>query len=464
MGKSTSWYPSLSVDATGRGIVSQAGASTLVRTAQQVGLIDALSAGLRPWRKPLASHDPGKILTDLAIAVAIGGDCLADLAVLRGQPGVFGPVASDPTVSRLITTLATDADAALAAINTARATGRAVAWSAAGSDAPDHRIDADAPLVIDIDATLVTAHSDKQQAAATYKRGFGFHPLCAFADHGQSGTGEPLAMLLRPGNAGSNTAADHKHVLIDALAQVPGDPAYRVGRKVLVRADAGGGTHDFLKYLTSRRLSYSIGFGLSETITEAVDAIPASAWTPAYDTAGGIREGAWVAEATHMVDLSDWPAGMRLIIRKERPHPGAQLRFTDHDGLRLTAFVTNTTRGQLPDLELRHRRRARCEDRIRIAKDTGLQNLPLHGFDQNRIWCAIVQLACELTAWMQMLALTEHPARRWEPKRLRLRLFSIAARISRHARRTHLRLATHSPWSQLLAAAMTRLDTLPAPT
>jgi hypothetical protein len=464
VGKSTSWYPSLSVDATGRGIVSQAGAITLVRTAQQVGLIDALSAGLRPWRKPLASHDPGKILTDLAIAVAIGGDCLADLAVLRGQPGVFGPVASDPTVSRLIATLAADADAALAAINTARATGRAAAWSAAGPDAPDHGIDADAPLVIDIDATLVTAHSDKQQAAATYKRGFGFHPLCAFADHGQAGTGEPLAMLLRPGNAGSNTAADHKQVLIDALAQLPGDPAYRVGRKVLVRADAGGGTHDFLKYLTSRRLSYSIGFGLSETITEAIDAIPAPAWTPAYDTAGGIREGAWVAEATHMVDLSDWPAGMRLVIRKERPHPGAQLRFTDRDGLRLTAFVTNATRGQLPDLELPHRRRARCEDRIRIAKDTGLQNLPLHGFDQNRIWCAVVQLACELTAWMQTLALTEHPARRWEPKRLRLRLFSSAARISRHARQTHLRLATHSPWSQLLAAAVTRLDILPAPT
>lgn len=464
MGKSTSWYPSLSVDSTGRGVVSQAGAVTLVRTAQHVGLIDALSEALRPWRKPLASHNPGKILTDLAIAVAIGGDCLADIALLRSEPQVFGPVASDPTVSRLIATLAEDAPAALRAINTARATARANAWTAAGEQAPDHGIDADAPLVIDIDATLVTAHSDKQQAAPTYKRGFGFHPLCAFADHGRSGTGESLAMLLRPGNAGANTAADHKQVLIDALAQLPGDPAYRVGRKVLVRADAGGGTHDFLKYLTSRRLSYSIGFGLSETIAEAVDAIPASAWTPAYDTAGGIREGAWVAEATHMVDLSDWPAGMRLMIRKERPHPGAQLRFTDRDGLRLTAFVTNATRGQLPDLELRHRRRARCEDRIRIAKDTGLQNLPLHGFAQNRIWCAIVQLACELTAWMQMLALTEHPARRWEPKRLRLRLFSIAARISRHARKTHLRLGTHSPWSRLVASAVTRLDALPAPT
>lgn len=135
----------------------------------------------------------------------------------------------------------------MAAINTARATARATAWSAAGPAAPDHRIDAEAPLVIDIDATLVSAHSDKESAEATYKRGFGFHPLCTFADHGPAGTGEPLAMLLRPDNAGSNTAADHKRVLIDALAQLPGDPSYRVGRKVLVRADAGGGTHKFLE-------------------------------------------------------------------------------------------------------------------------------------------------------------------------------------------------------------------------
>ncbi|MGH3626328.1 MAG: IS1380 family transposase, partial [Sciscionella sp.] len=256
----------------------------------------------------------------------------------------------------------------------------------------------------------------------------------------------------------------HKQVLAAALAQLPWTPGYRVGRKVLIRADAGGGTHEFVKYLTKRRLSYSIGFGLTEAIADAIEAIPASVWTPAYDTDGGIRDGAWVAEATGMADLSGWPDGMRLIVRKEYPHPGAQLRFTDRNGLRLTAFVTNSTRGQVPDLELRHRRRARCEDRIRAAKDTGLHNLPLHGFDQNRIWCAIVELAMELTAWTQMLALPDHPARRWEPKRLRLRLFSIAARISRHARQTHLRLTAHSPWSALLATAVTRLDTLPAPT
>jgi len=145
-------------------------------------------------------------------------------------------------------------------------------------------------------------------------------------------------------------------------------------------------------------------------------------------------------------------------------HPGAQLRFTDTDGLRLTAFVTNTRRGQLPDLELRHRRRARCEDRIRTAKNTGLQNLPLHGFDQNKIWLAIVQLACELVAWTQMLAFEAHPARRWEPKRLRLRLWSIAGRIIRHARRVHLKLSRHSPFNDVIITGLARLAALPKPT
>jgi hypothetical protein len=456
--KSTSPYPLLRVEATGSGVVSQAGAVALARTAQATGLITALSAALAPWCKPLATHDPGKVITDLAISLAIGGECLADVAVLRGQPQVFGAVASDPTVSRLITVLAADATAALTAIATARAVARSAAWTAAGDQAPDHHADPGHPLIIDMDASLVTAHSDKESAAPTYKRGYGFHPLCAFADHGPAGTGEPLAILLRPGNAGANTAADHKKVLAEALAQLPSGPGYRVGRKVLIRADAAGGTHEFLDYLTARRLAYSVGFALTETTAAAIGQIPEAAWTPAYDPDGQVRDGAWVAEATGVLDLSGWPPGMRVIVRKERPHPGAQLRFTDTDGLRLTAFATNTNRGQLPDLELRHRRRARCEDRIRTAKDTGLANLPLHGFDQNRIWCAIVQLAMELTAWLQMIALHNHPARRWEPKRLRLRLFSIAARITRHARRTRLQLSAHSTCSDLLVTALTRLQ------
>jgi hypothetical protein len=241
----------------------------------------------------------------------------------------------------------------------------------------------------------------------TFKRGFGFHPLWTFVDHGPDGSGEPLAVMLRPGNAGSNTAADHITVARQALAQLPGHrpgqrSGTRPGRRVLIRTDGAGATHEFLTWLHRRRLSYSIGFGL----------------------------------------------------------PDAQLRITDAEGLRVTAFATNTRRGQLADLELRHRRRARAEDRIRCAKDTGLTNLPLHDFAQNQIWCAIVALACDLTAWMQTLALPAHPARRWEPKRLRTRLFTIPATLARTGRRRLLHLADHHPWATTVRDAVARLRDL----
>ncbi len=320
------------------------------------------------------------------------------------------------------------------------------------------------PLIVDLDATLVGAHSEKEAAAPTFKRGYGFHPLWAFVDHGPQGTGEPLAVQLRPGNAGSNTAADHIAVIKDALRQLPSHRAgTRPGRKVLIRTDAAGCTHDVLNWLTGQRLSYSVGFSLPDNAADLVALIPDQVWAPALDADGQVRDGAWVAEVINLLNLSRWPDRMRVIVRKERPHPGAQLRLTDADGHRLTAFATNTTRGQLANLELRHRRRARCEDRIRCAKDTGLANLPLHDLAQNKIWCAIVALACELTAWLQMLALVGHEARRWEPKRLRLRLFSIAGRLATSARRTVLHLARTSRWSGLLLAAIARLRALAVP-
>jgi hypothetical protein len=317
---------------------------------------------------------------------------------------------------------------------------------------------------VDVDATLVTAHSDKEHAAPTFKRGYGFHPLCAFVDHGPDGTGEPLSVMLRAGNAGSNTAADHIAIISQALRQLPGHRrGTRPGRKVLVRTDAAGCTHQVLQWLAGQRMSYSVGFTLPDDMAERLALIPDRVWASAYDADGQVRDGAWVAEVTGLLDLSSWPPGMRVIVRKERPHPGAQLRITDPDGHRVTAFATNTAKGQLADLELRHRRRARAEDRIRCAKDTGLTNLPLHEFAQNQIWCAIVALACELTAWMQMLALTGHEARRWEPKRLRLRLFSIAGKLATTARTVTLRLSAHAPCSRLLADAVTALRVLPAP-
>ena len=461
-------YPRVHVDTSRSSAVGQAGGVLLTETVRLCGLDGLLSAGLARWRKPTAVHDPAKIILDLALSLAVGGDCLADIAVLRAEPSLFGRVASDPTVSRTIDALAADAPAVLAAVDAARAQARARVWRVAGEQAPDHHSDADRPVVIDIDATLVTAHSDKEQARPTFKRGYGFHPLCAFVDHGPGGTGEPLQIMLRPGNAGSNTATDHITLTRQALKQLPGHrPGTRAGRSVLVRVDGAGGTHAYLNWVTSHRLSYSVGFSLPFDSAEILTRIPARVWTPAYDADGQIRDGAFVAELTDLLDLTGWPAGMRVICRKERPHPGAQLRLTDIDGMRVTAFATNTRTGrpgtQLPDLELRHRRRARAEDRIRICKDTGLTNLPLHDFDQNQIWCALVGLAAELTAWLKLLAFAEHDARRWEPKRLRYRIFTVPAALARTGRRTLLHLAARSPWATLIAAAIHRLRILAAP-
>jgi hypothetical protein len=240
-----------------------------------------------------------------------------------------------------------------------------------------------------------------------------------------------------------------------ALAQLP----RKLRRRVLIRTDSGGGTHEFLAWLSSpgRRLHYSVGMTITDDIAEAILTVPDRVWEPAYDAGGQVRPGAWVAELTGLLDLSGWPEGMRVIVRKERPHPGAQLRFTDINGHRFTCFATDAKNGQLADLELRHRRRARCEDRIRGAKDTGLRNLPLHGFDQNQLWCELVAMASELLAWTAMLAL-DSAARAWEPKRLRLRLFSAAGRLVRGGRRIRLRLAASWPWAGQLTAAITRLQ------
>ncbi|RZS37035.1 DDE family transposase [Herbihabitans rhizosphaerae] len=330
------------------------------------------------------------------------------MAVVRAQPGVFGAVASDPTVSRLIDRLAEESgEGSLAAIRAARADARARVWQMAG-------VPRQAGLVVlDLDATLVIAHSDKEWAAKTWKKTFGFHPLLGYVDHVDGGTGEPVASLLRKGNAGSNTTTDHLTVLDQALAQLPEDATetdVEGRRAVLVHTDAAGATHGFTKRIAELGMQFSVGAYLHQfditTVLARSRLLPREAWTPTYDTDRCERDGAWVAEATGLVDLTAWPPGTRLILRKERPHPGAQLRFTDTNGLRVTGLLTNTAGGQHADLELRHRRHARVEDRIRAAKDTGLRNLPFHDATQNTLWLEICALAQDLVAWTQRLALT----------------------------------------------------------
>jgi hypothetical protein len=346
-------------------------------------------------------------------------------------------------------------------------------WGIAGAPVQDGLV------VIDLDATLVTAHSDKQDATRTWKKGFGFHPLLGFIDHGTGGGGEPVSELLRPGRAGSNTAADHVVVLDVALAQLPAAlrARDRDGRvPVLVRTDAAGATKEFAAHLHQQGVQFSVGASFAHLdVHAALAQLPPAAWTPAYQarkpraTEHGPqiepRDGAWVAEATGLLDLSAWPPGTRLILRKERPHPGAQLRITDADGLRVTGFLTNTTHGgparQLADLELRHRRHARVEDRIRAAKDTGLRDLPFHDADQNRIWVAVSALAQDLLAWTARLALPASAAS-YEPKRLRLRILAVAGRLVRTARRRFLHIDPAWPWAQAITTAQARLCALPA--
>lgn len=450
-------YPGVRIEGGGRSVVSQAGSVLLVETVRKAGLDTAIPAALTPWRKARTVHDPGKILLDVALAVALSRDCLADVAMLRCEPAVFGPVASDPTVSRLIDTLAASGEKALRAIRSARSEVRDRVWSLPGERAPD----ADGQVTVDLDGVLVIAHSDKQDAAATWKKTYGHHPLMGFVDHGAGGTGEQVVALLRPGNAGSNTAADHITATRLALAQLP--KKYRRGRRTLIRTDSASDTHDFVSWLARRGrwLSYSVGMTVTEAIHEHVLKIPDTAWTAAVEADGEVRDGAWVAELTGKL-LHGWPKGMRLIVRKERPHPGAQLRITDADGMRITCFATNTADRPIAELELRHRLRARAEDRIRAVRVTGLRNLPLHRTAQNKVWLEIVQIALDLLAWMPMLALTG-TARLWEPRRLRLRLFTTAGQLVTIGHRRILRLARHWPFTRHITAALDRLALLPDP-
>jgi hypothetical protein len=425
----------------------------LLRTAAVSGLAVGLSHALGSWRPARAVHDPGKTVLDLAVAIALGGDCLADVAVLRAQPQLFGAVASAPAISRRIDALGDASAAVIAAIRGARAAARAKVWGHRSPFAATERV-----VVVDVDATLVGAHSEKEGATPNFKRGFGFHPILAFVDHGSGGTGEPLAAMLRPGKATANDAADQIAVLDAALAQLP----EQLRSRVLVRGDTGSGVHGFVWHVHNLGLQYSVGIYARQPIQDALAALPAQVWRAALDTDGRPRQGAQVAELTRWlpVTFSGWPPGMRIIARRERPHPGAQLRLTDHHGWRITVFATNTAGGRLAELELRHRLRARAEDRIRGLKDTGMTNLPLQAFTKNQIWLELVQLGAELLTWTQLLAWPDAPARTWEPKRLRLRLLAVAGRIITTGRRRILRLSQRWPWTELITAGHQRLAAL----
>jgi len=425
--------------------VSHAGTALVGQVADKLGLTSALSVRLAAIKQRRRGYDPGRVVRDLAVMLADGGECVSDLGATRDQDALFGKVASDSTAFRMVDRIAST-PGLLAAVRDAHARARARFWELDG--APER-------LTIDVDATLITAHSEKEKAAGNYKHGYGFHPMGAYADE----TREALAMLLRPGNAGSNTAADHKTVIDLALAQIPAEQIESIA--ILVRADSAGATHETAEHCHEGNLRFSFGYELTETVRAAILETPDEDWIAALDQDGSVRENGEVVELTERLDLSTWPKGSRLIVRRERPHPGAQLSFTDHDGYRFQAILTDQSDPEIAVLERRHRQRARVEDRIRDDKDTGLAKLPFKAFALNEVWLEIVMLAHDLLVWTQALALNEELAKA-EPKRLRYRLLHVAARLAFSGRRGKLHLPAAWPWTEALKAAFEKLETLPA--
>jgi len=425
--------------------------------AEFTGLVEGVSAALLDAYKGLPVHPPGRVFADLAVAVADGADAISGIAVLADRQELFGAVASMPTTWRVLDRV--DAEH-LCRVRQARAGARERAWAAGAGP------DLSSELRLDFDATITIAHSEKENAAATWKRTFGFHPLLCFLDRPDVAGGEALAGLLRAGNAGSNTAADHLTVLDLALESLPPQarprPDQAAGPRLLARSDSAGATHAFAAGCVQRGVGFSFGFPVDERIQRIVNLIPEQCWHPAIDTDGDLREGAWVAEATGLVELGSWPEGSRLILRKERPHPGAQLSFTDVDGMRITAILTNTPTGIVPGqaagLELRHRQHARVEDRIREAKATGLRNLPCHGIAENAAWLETVLTAVDLICWTKLICFADTPELgRCEIAAFRYRVLHVAARLTHTARQLRLRIDKTWRWATQIAAGFHRL-------
>jgi hypothetical protein len=438
MGRSS--IQKVDVRTDGTGLSSRAGTAMLALVAERLGLTDALGWALAETRERRSAHDPGRVFCDLAVMLADGGRCVSDLVALGSQPALFGQVASVSTARRVMLAIGA---AEVDRVRAARSQARERAWAAGA---------APSEVILDFDATPITAHSEKEHAAGHYKGGFGFHPLLATCGR------EVLAAILRPGNAGANNAADHLQLFELALAQLP---AAALEGPILARSDSAGASHAFADACRETRVRFSFGYAIDDRVRAAILALSETAWQPAINAGGEPREGAWVAELTGHVALDAWPHGSRLICRRERPHPGAQLSFTDLDGHRFQCFITDQPDQDLAALEVRHRAHAIVEDRVRALKSTGLANLPFSAFAANQAWLEAALVAHDLTVWTQLLLLDgEH--RVCEPKRLRYRLLHVAGRLTRHARRLTLHLPADWPWSAAIARAFKRLAALPA--
>jgi Transposase DDE domain group 1 len=492
----TGWSRGLEVTGGGTGVVSHAGLVLLRQLSDRTGLTAGLSSALP---SPLGGHDRGRVLSDLACAIADGARVISDFRVMGDQRELFGPVASVPTAWRALKEAAAGGDRRRRKVTAAVSRARRHAWAhgtARHGGLPPVRV-ADRRLEgvtgVRLDATVVAAHSDKEGAEPNFK-GYGHHPLLAACDN----TGEPLAWMLRPGSAGSNTAADHLRLLGEAIEALP--PALR--RNLMITCDGAGASHELVKELGrlagrhGYQVTYSVGWALGARERTAIGSVPDAAWEIAVDGKGEVRERrsddacadprcahreCWIEEA-HVIELtgllregpagdqlSGWPEKMRVFARRERPHPGAQLSLLEAaDGWRYSLWATNLPaatkgwRGQCAYIDAAHRVHARIEDVIRTGKDTGLGHFPSHDYGLNKAWLDAAMIACILLSWLKLLALDGDLARA-EPKTLRYRVLHAAARLVRGGRRRSIKIAATWPWAEEIITAWHHVQAIPHP-
>jgi hypothetical protein len=447
------------VEAGGDGVVAHVGLHALGAFADRLGVGDALSARIPPAGERRPAHDRGKVLTQAMLMLAGGGEACADIEALRAQERLFGSVPSDSTLYRTFRQID---PAILAGLWDAIAEARRRVWARSSVTNTDEAV------VLDIDATLVEVHSEnKAGTAATYKGGFGFHPMFCFAD----ATGEALAARLRPGNATANNAADHLRVLDDAVAQLPagvaaghrsGDAAELAERPVIVRADSAGATAGFVAGCRDRNIGFAVVARSTKQVTAAISRTFTEAdsrWAPARRQNGELRDGAEVAELSDLVDTpAGWPDGVRLIVRREPLHPGAQQSLFASTNFRYWGHWTDQD-GDPVDLDTTMRAHAHVEDHIRRLKDSGLSRFPFTNADANQAWLTVVCFAADLVRWFQLLCVTGQLASA-EPKALRWRLWHAPARIVAHARRDIVRILDSWPDAHDITAAHARIAAL----
>jgi Transposase DDE domain group 1 len=472
------WDHALKVTADGTGLVGHAGAVLLRKAADQTGLTAQMSAALRKkGSSPLL--DRGVVLVSLAAAIALGATSMSDIALLAHLAPVLGDAPSGPTVRRALDLAGTAAT--LDKIARARARARAHAWKLIeGTPAGFPWLEIAGKtlagwLVIDMDATLVTASSDKEGAAPTWKKGYGFHPLGAWL----ANTRECLAMLLRPGNAGSNTFTDHKEVLAAALRQVPA----RFRGKILVRVDGAGASHDLIGHLLSlssprKTMLFTCGWTIMDADEDAIRQVPAAAWSPGTAQDGSAEDDKDVAEITGLMSRAgNWPGGLRWIARRVKPSRRHLRNLTDYE--KATGWKYSITCTNIPDsgiagvpgshhaqyIDTVHREHAVVETGgVRAAKAMGLRNLPSKNWQVNVGWIIAANIAADLTAWTRLLGChDDEQLRDADPDTLRYRIWHIPARLARHARQRTLAISPDWPWQEAFLTCWQRLCALPAP-